>query len=122
MMAAVLVASFVVSLTALHVGEYARVAAAGFDRTSLTESCRIAEREEDELRAEISRLTLASTVKARAETAGMQPNTAQTAHLIGPSPILVASPPPAGITVEEIPSANPERTTTTTPAALPIVP
>lgn len=84
MLAAVLGASFCVSLAALYVSAYARVTAAGLEQAQLTRATRAAEVEEDNLRAEISRLTLATGVKARAEQMGMQPNTAQTTHLVGP--------------------------------------
>jgi hypothetical protein len=69
--AAVLAASFTVSLLLLYVAAYARVTAEGFEAATLTHKLRAAQKEEDALRTRIGELSSPDTVARRAQAMGM---------------------------------------------------
>jgi hypothetical protein len=82
---AVLLASFLVSLAALYISAYARVAMEGFDESRLYRQIRVAKQDEDALHAQISALTLASTVQNRAVLMNMVANRPEMTELLSPS-------------------------------------
>ena len=94
---AVLVAAFTVSLLCLYVSAYARVTAEGFELSRLQTGLRRAEIAHETLQAEVSRLSLPSTVRLRAAALEMESNTPDSTVLVGgTAPVLTASLPPAG--------------------------
>jgi hypothetical protein len=84
--AAVVVASFCVTLLCLYVAAYARVTAEGFEISQLRKDIKASEAESEALRAEISRLTLPDAVKVRAIQAGMVVGTPGNANFLTPRP------------------------------------
>ena len=79
---AVLVASFVVSLAAIYVAAYARVAAATLETANLTRESRKEEDRKDALLARLSELSLASDMQKSAVQMNMVPNDAQSERLL----------------------------------------
>jgi cell division protein FtsB len=92
--AAVIAASFLVSLLCLYVAAYARVTAEGFEISELRKEIRASEKEAEALRAEISRLMLPETVRERAVQAGMVVGTPGSLNLVKPRPEPVTPPAP----------------------------
>lgn len=84
MTAAVLAASFFVSLAAFYVSAYARVTAQGVEEARLTRDIRAAKQQEEALHARISELTLGDKVQARALQMDMEPNSTPTTELLLP--------------------------------------
>ena len=79
---AVLVASFVVSLAAIYVAAYARVAADTFEASKLSRESRQADEQKDALLARLSELSLASDVQKTASQMNMVANDAQSERLL----------------------------------------
>ena len=84
--AAVLVASFVVSLACFYVAAYAKVASEGIESARIQFEIKEAAREKEALEAEISRITLPKAVQARAVQMDMVKTPPQTVRLVTPSP------------------------------------
>ena len=92
---AVMTASCVVTLAALYINAYARLAADGNEVARLEGAVKVARQEREGLTARVSQLTLARSVQARATQMGMVPNTPGGMHLLpAPAPL----PTPAAIT------------------------
>lgn len=99
--AAVLIASFAVTLLCLYVAAYARVTAEGFDANRLAKRLRASQNVEKQLEAEISRLKLPETVQKRATEMGMvpmPPGSTQFLNADGSIGSPPAAPPPKGPT------------------------
>jgi cell division protein FtsB len=84
--AAVVAASFFVSLLCLYVAAYARVTAEGFEVSELRREIKASEKEAEALRAEISRMMLPETVRERAVQAGMVVGTPGSINMVKPRP------------------------------------
>lgn len=84
--AAVVVASFCVSLACFYVAAYARVTAEGFEAARVRAAMKQAAFDKEALQADISRLTLPATVQARAAQMGMVRATSQTVRMVTPPP------------------------------------
>lgn len=84
--AAILVASFVVSLACFYVAAYAKVTSEGIESARIQIEIKDAAREKEALEAEISRSTLPVAVRARAVQMGMVKTPPQTVRLVTPPP------------------------------------
>ena len=82
MSAAVLMGTLLVSLLCCYVYAYARVTSAGIELSSLRRELQEAKQEEEALRAEVSHLSLPTTVEQRARTIGMAPAPPQATKVI----------------------------------------
>lgn len=82
MLAAVVVASFAVSLLCLYVAAYARVNANRLELARLRQDLKMAQRKEFILRGEISRCSL--SVTPRAESLGLRKDATQSVTLLDP--------------------------------------
>ena len=82
--AAVVVASFCVSLACFYVAAYARVTAEGYEAARVRAAMKQAAFDKEALEADISRLTLPATVQARAAQMGMVRATSQTVRMVSP--------------------------------------
>ncbi len=84
--AGVVVASIVVGLACFYVAAYARVAAEGFEAARVRGEMKDESVKKEALEAEIARLTLPATVKARAIQLGMEQASSQTVRVVTPAP------------------------------------
>ena len=83
--AAVVVASFVVSLCCFYIAAYAKVTSEGIESARVQADLKDAARDKEALEAEVSRLTLPPTVRARAVQMGMVKTAPQTVRLVMPA-------------------------------------
>lgn len=84
--AGVVVASIIVGLACFYVAAYARVAAEGFEAARVRGEMKDESVKKEALEAEIARLTLPATVRARAIQLGMVQATSQTVRVVTPAP------------------------------------